>query len=47
MIPRLKPTLDGRELYAAFTLPRQDDVERFETEFAEKMEQKHGIAFPY
>ena len=47
MIPRLKPTLDGRELYAAFTLPRQDDVERFETAFAEKMEQKHGIAFPY
>jgi len=47
MIPRLKPTLDGRELQAALTLPRQDDVERFETAFAEKMNQKHGIAFPY
>ncbi len=47
MIPRLKPSLDWRELVAALTPPRKDDVERFEQAFACKMDQKHAIAFPY
>lgn len=47
MIPRLKPALGWKELTAAFSLPKQNDVERFEKAFAEKMGQKHAIAFPY
>ncbi len=47
MIPRLKPDLDWRELIAAFSPPRKDDVERFEHAFAEEMDQRHAIAFPY
>jgi dTDP-4-amino-4,6-dideoxygalactose transaminase len=47
MIPRFKPFLNWRELAAAFSLPRRDDVARFEDAFAEKMGQKHAIAFPY
>ena len=47
MIPRLRPEMGWAELAAAFTLPAKDDVERFETSFAELMGQKHAIAFPY
>lgn len=47
MIPRFKPFLNWRELAAAFSLPRRDDVARFEDAFAAKMGQKHAIAFPY
>jgi len=47
MIPRFRPVLGWREVIAAFTPPRKDDVERFERAFAELMGQKHAIAFPY
>jgi len=47
MIPRFKPDLDLQEIIAALTPPHKDDVERFEQAFAEKMEQRHAIAFPY
>jgi dTDP-4-amino-4,6-dideoxygalactose transaminase len=47
MIPRLKAHLGLRELAAAFTPPRRDDVERFEQQFAAEMGQAHAVAFPY
>lgn len=47
MIPRLRPSLDWRELAAALRPPRRDHVERFEAAFAREMGQKHAIAFPY
>ena len=47
MIPRLKPTIGTRELVAAFHPPCRDDVERFEQSFAELMDQKYALAFPY
>lgn len=47
MIPRLKPALGWQEIKAALTWPRNDDVPRFEKAFAEKMGQKHAVAFPY
>jgi len=47
MIPRLKPTLGLAEILAALRSSRQDDVERFEQEFACLMGQKHALAFPY
>jgi len=46
MIPRLKPHLDLKELWAAFN-PGRDDVERFESEFARAFEARHALAFPY
>lgn len=47
MIPRLKPALGWREVFAALTPPRPTDVERFEAAFAREMGQRHAIAFPY
>lgn len=47
MIPRFRPSLDWREIAAALTPPRRDDVERFERSFADLMGQKHAVAFPY
>lgn len=47
MIPRFKPDIGWREIAAAMTLPRPDDIERFENEFSLKMGQKHAVAFPY
>lgn len=47
MIPRFKPDLDIRELIAAFSFSKKDDVKTFEEEFAKKMGQKYAIAFPY
>lgn len=47
MIPRLKPYLDWRELMAAFSPPRHDDVGCFEQAFARKMGQKYAVAFSY
>jgi len=47
MIPRFRPRLDGRELAAVFTLPKKDDINCFEKEFAKQFEQKYAIAFPY
>ncbi len=47
MIPRLKPCLGWRELVAALSPPRRDDVERFEQAFASEMGQKYAVAFPY
>lgn len=47
MIPRLKPALSWREVFAALTPPRSADVERFEAAFAQEMGQRHAIAFPY
>lgn len=47
MIPRLKPALTWQELWAAFTPPHSDEIERFEQAFASEMGQQHGIAFPY
>lgn len=47
MIPRLKPQLGGREIAAALSVPRADDVSRFERAFAELMGQPEAIAFPY
>jgi dTDP-4-amino-4,6-dideoxygalactose transaminase len=47
MIPRFKPALGFDELKAAFSLPKKDDVKKFEEAFAELMEQKYALAFPY
>ncbi len=47
MIPRFKPFLDWREIFAAVSIPRKDDIDRFEKAFAKLMGQKHAIAFPY
>lgn len=47
MIPRFKPALGWEEIRAALTWPCSDDVVRFENAFAEKMGQKHAVAFPY
>jgi perosamine synthetase len=47
MIPRLKPALGSQEFLAAFHRPRNDDVARFESVFAELTEQRYGVAFPY
>jgi|Deesub1362A_J573_1020465.scaffolds.fasta_scaffold01692_4 dTDP-4-amino-4,6-dideoxygalactose transaminase len=47
MIPRLKPALGLAELAAALSLPRADDLERFEKAFARLMGQRHAIAVPY
>lgn len=47
MIPRLKPTLGIKELIAAFQPPRKDNIESFEGVFAELMNQKYALAFPY
>ena len=47
MIPRLKPSLGKKEIFAALNLPRKDDVIRFEIKFAQLMDQKYALAFPY
>jgi dTDP-4-amino-4,6-dideoxygalactose transaminase len=47
LIPRFKPDIGFRELIAAFSVPHKDDVERFEQAFAELMEQKYALGFPY
>lgn len=47
MIPRLRPDLGWSELRAAFSLPRPDDLARFETAFAREMGQREAVAFPY
>lgn len=47
MIPRFRPNLGWRELLAALTPPRSEDVERFERAFADEMQQRHAVAFPY
>jgi perosamine synthetase len=47
MIPRFKPVLDIRELKACFSPAKKNDVERFEQTFAELMDQRHALAFPY
>lgn len=47
MIPRFRPALGWRELVAALSPPGPDDIERFECAFADEMEQKHAVAFPY
>lgn len=47
MIPRLKPALGLSELRACFSLPKQNDIERFEQAFAELMGQSYALAFPY
>jgi len=47
MIPRLKPNLGWKELFAALQPPREYDVERFEEAFAKEMDQKYAVAFPY
>ncbi len=47
MIPRLKPTLGWSEFKAAFTLAKSDDIENFESDFAQVMRQKYALAFPY
>jgi perosamine synthetase len=47
MIPRFKPFLGCSEFRACFSLPKKDDVERFEQAFAELMGQSYALAFPY
>lgn len=47
MIPRLKPWLGWQELFAALSPTGADDVERFETAFAETAGQRHAVAVPY
>lgn len=47
MIPRFKPYFSWKELKAAFSIPKKDNVERFEKAFAEEMGQRYAIAFPY
>ena len=47
MIPRLKPTLGMKEIFACLRFARKDDVIRFEKKFAQLMDQKYAIAFPY
>jgi dTDP-4-amino-4,6-dideoxygalactose transaminase len=47
VIPRFKPALGFDELKAAFSLPKKDDVKKFEEAFAELMSQKYALAFPY
>ncbi len=47
MIPRLKPWLGKKELRAAFSRSKGDDVRKFEKTFAREVGQKHAVAFPY
>ena len=47
MIPRFKPALGRSEFRACFSLPKKDDVIRFEIKFAQLMDQKYALAFPY
>jgi perosamine synthetase len=47
MIPRFKPALGRSEFRACFSLPKKDDVIRFEINFAQLMDQKYALAFPY
>jgi len=47
MISRFRPSLGREEIRAALTIPRSDDVNRFETAFSQKMGQKYAVAFPY
>jgi len=47
MIPRLKPTIGIKELVAALSFSRRDDVELFERDFATLMGQKYALAFSY
>lgn len=47
MIPRFKPTLGWREMLALLVPAGADEVERFESAFAQLMGQRHAIAFPY
>ena len=47
MIPRLKPSLNWREFIKIFLPARKKAVALFENKFSEKMQQKHGVAFPY
>ena len=47
MIPRLKPDLSWREIATLFKINKLDDVLSFERAFANLMEQKNAILFPY
>ena len=47
MISRFRPSFGWEEMRAALTMPRSDDVARFETGFSQKMGQKYAVAFPY
>jgi dTDP-4-amino-4,6-dideoxygalactose transaminase len=47
MIPRFKPALGVDELKAALSFPKKDDFKKFEAAFAELMDQKYALAFPY
>ena len=46
MIPRFKPSLNWRELFALFRI-NHGAVERFEKAFAEKFQAVDAVAFPY
>ncbi|HZZ80537.1 MAG TPA: DegT/DnrJ/EryC1/StrS aminotransferase family protein [Gemmataceae bacterium] len=47
MIPRFKPTLGWREMFALLTPAGSGEIERFETAFAGLMGQRHAIACPH
>ncbi|HMW04645.1 MAG TPA: DegT/DnrJ/EryC1/StrS family aminotransferase [Leptospiraceae bacterium] len=47
MIPRLKPFMGIDDLFAAISFFKSKSVEKFESEFAKKVNQKYAIAFPY
>ncbi|MDH5542798.1 MAG: DegT/DnrJ/EryC1/StrS family aminotransferase [Nitrospinota bacterium] len=47
MLSRYRPSFGVSEFAAALRIPRTDDVEIFETAFAQKLGHKHAIAFPY
>lgn len=47
MISRLKPNLSIREIISASCFWKKDSVELFEKNFAELMQAKYALAFPY
>ncbi|MCL4300216.1 MAG: DegT/DnrJ/EryC1/StrS aminotransferase family protein [Anaerolineae bacterium] len=47
MIPRLKPSLDHREIFTLLHPQTADAVSRFEMEFAQTFDAEAAIAFPY
>jgi len=47
MIPRLKPTLGLKEIRAALQFSKDDDFRRYETAFAQLMDQRYAVVFPY
>jgi perosamine synthetase len=47
MIPRFKPFLGLKEILTLMLPAAEGSIKLFEMEFAKKMNQKYGIAFPY